>query len=160
MWDKPTKTPITKHELVRADIAFLVLTSLFVLARAFLQIHKRKHFELPDFFIYVAYALFISLWSCYMSLVPPLFRVYAVIGGETEPYATMVDDQVTMIKLITIAQMCFYTLLLSVKLSLLTLYRKLLVGIPRVYKMIWWGIVAFCVVVSYHHKCCQTRRYH
>ncbi|CAN9213767.1 unnamed protein product [Alternaria alternata] len=42
--------------------------------------------------------------------------------------------------------MCFYTLLISVKMSLMTLYRKLLAGLPRVYRKIWWSIVAFCVL--------------
>lgn len=53
-----------------------------------------------------------------------------------------------MLTFISAAQMCFYTLLYSVKLSLLTLYWKLLDGLPKIYKKIWWGIVAFSCLVS------------
>jgi hypothetical protein len=77
-----------------------------------------------------------------------MFRVYAVIDRERPPYLTMMEDAALMLRLITSAQMCFYTMLFAVKLSLLTLYRKLLAGLPGVYKKVWWGIVAFCLLVS------------
>jgi hypothetical protein len=40
----------------------LALTTMFVLSRAAVQISKRKTFELPDFFIYFSFALYIALW--------------------------------------------------------------------------------------------------
>ena len=60
----------------------------------------------------------------------------------------MKDDAIVMLKFLVAGQMCFYTLLISVKMSLMTLYRKLLAGLPRIYRNIWWSIVAFCVLVS------------
>jgi hypothetical protein len=83
-----------------------------------------------------------------MTVIPPMFHVYAVIGREIPPYKTMMEDAALMLRLITAGQMCFYTLLFSVKLSLLTLYRKLLAGLSSIYKKIWWGIVAFCILVG------------
>lgn len=56
------KTPITRDELTRTNIAMLVLTTLFVLSRAGVQVSKRKTFELQDIFIYLAYALYVALW--------------------------------------------------------------------------------------------------
>lgn len=76
-----------------------------------------------------------------------MFRVYAVIGLEIPPYKTLQQDAAIMLRLITAGQMCFYTLLFSVKLSLLTLYRKLLAGLPGIYQKVWWGTVIFCVLV-------------
>ncbi|KAH9882528.1 hypothetical protein J1614_000764, partial [Plenodomus biglobosus] len=142
----PPSTPITEDELVYTNAAFLTLTSLFVLARAVLHIWKRRSFELPDFFIYLAYALFVSLWSCYFIVTPPMFRVYAVVGGQAKPYATMMEDAAKMLRFITAGQMCFYTLLFSVKMSLLTFYRKLLAGLPTIYKKIWFGVMFFCIL--------------
>jgi len=78
-----------------------------------------------------------------------MFRVFAVLGGLAEPYATIIEDTAAMIRFIVAGQMCFYTLLFSVKMSLLTLYRKLLTGLPGVYKKIWWAIVSFCMIVSH-----------
>jgi hypothetical protein len=142
------KTPITRDELVRTNTAMLVLTSAFVLSRVTLQISKRRSFELSDFFIYLAFALFVSMWTCYLMAVPPMFRIFAVLGGLTKPYATVMQDTAAMLRFITAGQMCFYTLLFSVKMSLMTLYRKLLAGLPGAYKKIWWAIVSFCMIVS------------
>lgn len=100
----------------------------------------------------------VSYRSCYLITTPPMFRVYAVIGREMPPYKTMIEDAALMLRLLTAGQMCFYTLLFSVKMSLMTLYRKLLAGLPSIYSKIWWGIVAFCVFVSsaesLHHASC------
>jgi hypothetical protein len=76
-----------------------------------------------------------------------MFHVYAVISFEISPYPTMMEDAALMLRLITAGQMCFYTLLFSVKMSLLTLYHKLLVGLPSLYQKVWWSIVAFCLLV-------------
>lgn len=77
-----------------------------------------------------------------------MFRVYAVIDRAAPPYKTMMEDAALMLRLITAAQMCFYTLLFAVKISLLCLYCKLLAGLPGVYRKVWWAIVTFCVLVS------------
>jgi hypothetical protein len=56
------KTPITRAELERTNGSMLALTSIFVLSRAAVQISKRRAFELPDLFIYLAFALYLALW--------------------------------------------------------------------------------------------------
>lgn len=56
------KTPITRDELTMTNVAMLVLTTIFVLARAGVHVSKRKTIELTDIFIYLAYALYIALW--------------------------------------------------------------------------------------------------
>jgi hypothetical protein len=71
-----------------------------------------------------------------------------VVGREIPPYATLMEDAALMLRLLTAGQMCFYTLLFAVKLSLLTLYYKLLAGLPAIFQRIWWGIVVFCVLVG------------
>lgn len=82
-----------------------------------------------------------------------MFRVYAVVGREIPPYATLMQDAALMLRLLTAGQMCFYTLLFSVKLSLLTLYYKLLAGLSIIYHRIWWGVVVFCVLVGLPKHC-------
>ncbi|KAI4951900.1 hypothetical protein J4E91_003361 [Alternaria rosae] len=141
-----SKAPVSKDVLLRTNVVMLVLTSGFVFARAVLQIAKRKPFELPDFFVYFAYCLFIALWACYHVVAPPIYRAYAVLEGQAEPYATMKSDAIAMLKFLVAGQICFYTLLISVKMSLMTLYRKLLAGLPSIYRKIWWGMVAFCAL--------------
>lgn len=145
----PAKTPVSKSELLHTNAAMLALTSLFVLARVGVQISRRRAPELHDFFIYFAFVLYLALWICYRIVIDPMFRAYAVYSGQSPPYPTMMHDASQMLRLITAAQMCFYTSLLGVKLSLLTLYRKLLKGLPSLYRKLWWGIVAVVVLVNH-----------
>jgi hypothetical protein len=150
------KTPISKDELVRTNVAMLVLTSLFVLSRAALQFWNRKPFELPDFFIYFAFVMFVAILSFYFCVIPPMFRVYdildGVMAGLVKPYDGFVEDSAAITRLLISAQLIFYTILYSVKMSLLTLYRKLLTGLHGAYRKFWWGLLIFCVLVRTHIK--------
>ncbi|KAF7680468.1 hypothetical protein GT037_002119 [Alternaria burnsii] len=141
-----SKAPVSKDVLLCTNIVMLLLTSGLALTRAVPQIVKREPFELPDLFVYFAFCLFVALWACYHVVASSIYRAYAVLEGKTEPYATMKNDAIAMLKFLVTGQMCFYTLLISVKMSLLTLYRKLLAGLPRIYRKIWWSIVTFCVL--------------
>lgn len=141
-------TPVSRSELLHTNVAMLALTSLFVLTRIGIQISRRRALELHDVFIYLAFVLYLALWICYRIVIDPMFRAYAVYSGLSPPYPTMMHDASQMLRLITAAQMCFYTSLLCVKLSLLTLYRKLLKSLPSIYYRVWWGIVAVVVLVS------------
>lgn len=144
----PAPTPITQTELIQTNAAMLALTSLFIFARIGIHIVRRKALELHDVLIYSAYVLYLALWICYRIVIGPMFRAYAVYTGERPPYPALMHDASQMLRLITAAQMCFYTVLLCVKLSLLTLYRKLLKGLPIVYGRIWWAMVSVVVLVS------------
>jgi hypothetical protein len=143
-----SKTPVPKDVLVRTITAMLVLASTVVLSRAALQISKRKPLEIPDFFIYFAIVLFVGLWSCYFTVIPPIYRVYAVLDEKAESYPTIMQDGVAMLKFLVSGQICFYTLLLSVKMSLMTWYRKLLAGLSEKYTKIWWTVVTFIALVN------------
>ncbi|EUC41051.1 hypothetical protein COCMIDRAFT_107241 [Bipolaris oryzae ATCC 44560] len=142
----PPKRLIAKDELARTSVAMLILTSLFILSRVVLQIAKRRVFGLPDLFTYFAFSLYVSMWACYVAVIPAMFRVFGVFDGTTRPYAAAMNDARMLLRHFTAAQMLFYTLLFTVKMSLLTLYRKILVGLPVIYHRIWWGTVAFCVL--------------
>jgi hypothetical protein len=140
--------PVSKAELLHTNAAMLAMTSVFILARIGIQVLRRKAFEVQDFFIYFAYFVYLALWICYRIVIDPMFRAYAVYSGESPSYPTMMADASQMLRLITAAQMCFYTSLVGVKLSLLTLYRKLLRDLPNIYYKIWWSIVGVCILVS------------
>lgn len=142
------KSPVAQHVLLRTEYALFVLTTLFIFARIAIHFTRRKTFEFQDFFIYFAYAMYVGLWTEYIIAVPYLFKLTSVAVGEIDPYPTVTQDAGYMSRLIFSAQMLFYTCLFSVKLSFMTLYRKLLVGVGGYYYKIWWSIVCFLVLVS------------
>ncbi|PVH99653.1 hypothetical protein DM02DRAFT_419300 [Periconia macrospinosa] len=139
--------PVSQHVLLRTEYAMFVLTTVFILARIAIHLSRRhKTLEFQDFFIYFAYTMYVGLWTEYIIAVPYLYRLTAFAAGEIEIYPTVTQDAGLMSRLIFSAQMLFYTCLFAVKLSLMTLYRKLLLGIGGVYYKIWWGIVVFIVL--------------
>ncbi|KAF2641901.1 hypothetical protein P280DRAFT_548513 [Massarina eburnea CBS 473.64] len=136
----------SQAEVLRTEYALFVLTTLFVITRVVIHVSKRRTLEFQDFFIYLAYALYLGLWAQYIVAVPYLFKLSAVSSGEIAPYPDVTKDVAYMSKLIWTAQMCFYICLWSVKMSLLSLYRKLITSLEIIYSRIWWGIVIFAAL--------------
>jgi hypothetical protein len=58
-------SPLSQAEILRSEYALFVLTTLFVIARAAIHGSRRRTVEFQDFFIYLAYALYVGLWSEY-----------------------------------------------------------------------------------------------
>jgi hypothetical protein len=145
------QTPITKDEILRIDYAMMVLVSVFIFARVVFQAARRKNLELQDYFIYLAYAFYLSLCILYIIVTPILFRIQDVAAGLLPMPSDFLSTAGYTSRLIFSAQMCFYACLWSVKFSLLCLYRKLLVGLPQIYIRIWWAIVVICFLVCKNH---------
>ena len=142
--------PTAATSLFFGSTVMLGFTSLFVFFRAALYISRHKTFELPDFFIFLAFIFYLSLWICYAMAILPMIRAYPVLIGEKTIDREMMEDAATVLQLFMGGQMCFFALLFSVKISLLTLFRKWLVDLPKIYTKIWWGVLTFCLVVGAH----------
>lgn len=52
---------------------------------------------------------------------------------------------------VTAHQICFYASLTLAKISILSLYRRLLDRTPKKYTVIWWCILTFCLLVCHLH---------
>ena len=89
------------------------------------------------------------MWACYVVSVPILYRLVDVGTGKAKPYPTVLQEAGMSARLIWTSQMCYYSLIVAVKFSLLTLYRKLLVGLRDIYHKIWWSIAIFILLVCF-----------
>ena len=134
--------------LQRTGYAMVAITTAFVLARAGIQIGRRKMIEVPDCLLYVAYIFYAAVCALYLFMAPRLFRFNDVLAGKAEPWSTMQRDVVVLYNSLFVNTLLFWTCLWCAKLSLLVLYRKLMTGLPYVYMRIWWAVAAFCVLVS------------
>ena len=129
----------------------LGLTSSIVLARIGLNILKPKKLAASDYVVFLGFAFYVTKCALYITLSPYMQKVYAVVNGEISPYPELLHDQVVMTKMVFVAFCMFWAVLWSIKLSLLLLYRRLLVGIPRRYSIVWWIIAGICLIVSSDH---------
>jgi hypothetical protein len=87
-------------------------------------------------------------------------KVYGVINGDIAPYLTMAQNTMIMSKMIFVAPCMFWATLWCIKLSLLFLYRRLLVGLHKIYTVVWWVIVGLYLLVSRHPRIRHPRILH
>jgi hypothetical protein len=134
--------------LQRTGYAMVAVTSVFVIARAAIQVVRKKKMEVQDFLVYASFIFYVSVCSLYLFMAPRLFNFNDVMAGKAEPWPTIQHDAVVMYSSFFVNTLLFWTCLWCAKFSLLVLYRKLMVGLPYIYMRVWWGVVAFCLLVS------------
>lgn len=127
--------------------SMLGLTSCVVLARAGLNFVKPKPLTASDYLVMFAFACYATICVLYISLSPYMQRLYDVANGKIPPYPEIQLENVKMTKMIFAAPCMFWMTLWSIKFSLLCLYRRLLVSLPKPYTIIWWSIAGVRIVV-------------
>jgi hypothetical protein len=135
--------------VLKVAYSMLGLTCSVVLARIGLNILRPRRLIASDYFVFIAFAIYVTMCALYIELSPYMQRVYAVSNGEIPPYPELLHDSRLMAKMVFIAFCMFWAVLWSIKISLLLLYRRLLNGICRGWTVVWWCIVGICLVVSY-----------
>ena len=147
---------VSERHFHAVTYAMVVLASLFIVARAGIQVSKRKAMQLQDYLLYIAYLFFIVMAICYLVIIPKVYMIGRVSNGSMTPWATMAADVVMYIRVMFITTMLFWLALWLVKFSLLALYKKLMTGLPTVYVKLWWAVFIFCLIVSTHYPLCYV----
>ncbi|KAF3006903.1 hypothetical protein E8E13_011153 [Curvularia kusanoi] len=133
-------------QLEGTNTAMLVMTSVIFLIRVVVRLFQRKPYELHDLFCHMAFVSYIVMWVMYYFENDPLYRAEAAQRGEMPPYPEILHDAGMIYRWITAGQMFFYASLTLVKISLLSLYRRLLDRMPYRYTVIWWVILVSCLL--------------
>lgn len=139
---------VSERRFHEVTYIMVVLASLFTVARGGIQIWKRKALQLQDILLYTAYVLFLVMAICYLVIIPKVYMIGKVTNGLMAPWATMTADVIMYIRVMFVTTMFFWLSLWLVKLSLLALYKKLLVGLSKIYVRLWWAVFIFCLIVS------------
>jgi hypothetical protein len=144
-----TQNYVSKEQLLSTSYAMIALTSIVALSRVGIQVFRARKMMLEDYLIFFAYILFITMTAMYIAVTPALYRISDVTSGKAPFYPKLLDDSLFLIKVFFANTMIFWFVLWTVKFSLLALYRRLTIGLNKTYMMVWWGIVSFCVIVSF-----------
>jgi hypothetical protein len=139
---------ISLHDLLRTDYAMLTLTSTVFVARVIVQIWRRKNIEWQDIWLYIAFAAYLTMCILYTHIAPTFFKLERINQGHVEYWDDMQKDIKLTTEIIFTSGVLFWTCLWAVKFSLLSLYKKLLLGLEIGWTYTYWGIVVFCVLVS------------
>jgi hypothetical protein len=144
----PANNWISQHDLLRTDYAMMAFTSTVFVARVIVQVLRRKTFEAQDGLLYVAFLAYLAFTILYVVITPIFYRIQALTAGEIAPWPTMAKDIKLASEVMWSSGMCYWTCLWFVKFSLLALYKKLLLAMPKLYVRTWWGTLIFSIVVS------------
>ncbi|KAF2844787.1 hypothetical protein T440DRAFT_547000 [Plenodomus tracheiphilus IPT5] len=147
--------------VLKVAYSMLGLTSSVIVVRVVLNILRPRKITASDCFVGCAFAFYVTMCALYVSVSPHMQRVYAVKNGTAVSYKGLEQDRITMAKMVFASFCMFWTILWSIKFSLLLLYRRLLVGIPRRYTVIWWGIAIICPLThvgnyTFYFRSCGT----
>lgn len=134
--------------VLKIAYSMLSVTSCIVLARVGLNFVKPKRLMVSDYLVFFAFSCYATMCALYIALSPYMQRIYDVANGRSPPYPQLGEDTIKMTKMVFAAPCMFWMTLWSIKGSLLLLYRRLLVGLPKSYAVIWWCIAGLCVLVS------------
>jgi hypothetical protein len=104
--------------------------------------------EAHDYLVYTAFILFLAMITCYLVLLPTIYKLAAVSRGTIPPWDGMEDDSIFNIRLMFVTTTLFWITLWTVKLSFLALYKKLMRDLPKIYIRAWWSVLVFCLMVS------------
>jgi hypothetical protein len=121
------------------------VNTAFLVARTFARYIKLRKLQLEDFMMFLALASFLSMAGVYLVALPPLYRVIDVSAGRMPLYYKFFDDGYLIIKGLFAATMLFWATLWAVKVSLLLLFRHLMVGLTN-YMRLWWTLLVFTLV--------------
>jgi len=152
-----SKNYVSADTLRGTGIAMVAVASLFMAARCVARWYRVWLFQMEDLFMLLAYAFFLSMSISYLAIIAKLYRVTGVSEGLTPPYPAILKDSLALIKVFFTNSMLLWFTLWSVKFSLLFLYRRLMMGLPKHLRW-WWAVLAFCVVVSpqTERTCCSV----
>ncbi|KAI9777321.1 MAG: hypothetical protein M1839_008929 [Geoglossum umbratile] len=121
------------------------VNTVFVIARTFARYTKLRKLQLEDIMMFLALAFFLSMAGVYLLVLPPLYRVIDVSAGTKPLYPAFFKDAYLIIKGFFATTMLFWATLWAVKVSLLLLFRRLMVGLTH-YMRLWWALLAFTMI--------------
>ncbi|KAK1916497.1 hypothetical protein P3342_004316 [Pyrenophora teres f. teres] len=137
---------IAQHDLLRIDYAMLSITSTVFAVRVGIQLWRRRRIEAQDILLCIAFLAYLVFTILYIVITPIFFKIQALQAGQIAPWPSMMAEIKFTSEVMWQSGMEYWTCLWFVKFSLLTLYKKLLAGMPKVYLWTWWGTLIFCIV--------------
>jgi hypothetical protein len=136
---------ILRSTNVKALIICMTIATISVVARTGARLFKQQDIGTEDYFCWLALSCFLTMCGLYLTILGPVYLMEAVGKGLEAPPADFLDQVRFLMGRFYAIQLLFWITLWSVKLSLLFMFRRLLIGLP-IYNRIWLGIVIFTVL--------------
>ncbi len=95
--------------------------------------------------MYIALGSFVTMSALYLSALPKLYIIEAVLAGKAAPYATLPQDATVLLKDFFAVQIFFWLTLWAVKCSLMFMFQRLTTRV-KLYEWLWRGVMGFTIL--------------
>ncbi|WEW61921.1 hypothetical protein PRK78_007421 [Emydomyces testavorans] len=127
--------------IVLLVVAIILYASAAVIRWKYNRLKEREFaFMLGGFLFYIAYEAIL------LRAIPVAYRLSYVQDGLAPVYPTIFQDALAYIKLMSTLSVLFWCLLWGVKLSLLMLYRRLMIGLPLQLRA-WMVVFVYTIIM-------------
>lgn len=130
-----------------AIIACMVVATIFVLTRIVVRWKAAHGFGLDDYFCWAALVFYLAYSGLYVSIFPKIYTFQDIKEGKMQLPPDFQEQYTKMLLSILATNIMFWTALWCVKISLLLMFRRLIERVGSMYRMIWYGVLIFNVVV-------------
>lgn len=136
---------ISEKELSAVVIVLLVIALCCVIAATYIRWTKNRFRQIECVFVGTAVVVYLVYMIDWLIMFHPMYNVNRITLGELQIYPGFQQDLLLYLKLIFTSSLLSWTILWSIKLSLLFLYRRLMRGLPAELRW-WWVAFAYCII--------------
>lgn len=139
---------ISASQLQSTSYACIAIASLFFLLRTGFRLWYGTIIQAHDVFALLSWMVFIPEAVLYIVYAPIFYLVIAETDTLNPPYPPSVNaDVITFQKIIIVSTLLFWTVIWSVKLSLMFLFKNLFNGLLYQQRR-WWIVFIFIAIVN------------
>jgi len=138
---------ITEQSLSAIVIILLIIALAFAIPAFFIRWSKKRLFEIENDFLLFGILCYLVYMIDWLVMFPPMYRVNLIALGQLKIYASFKHDLNLYLRLIFISTLLSWSILWSIKLSLLLLYKRLMRGLPA--QLRWWWVVFVFTIATY-----------
>jgi hypothetical protein len=138
---------LSNTALQATGIVTAIATGLIFGSRLVMGMLERRAFSWEDGWLAAAFVVFMVITSLYLSAGPVIFRLEDLAAGRIDLYPEVMDDSLTIQKTFFVTTSGLWISLWLVKVSLLTVYKRLMTNV-RLFTILWWATLVICIVVS------------
>lgn len=142
-----SKSHVTKSQLQATAYSLVAVTSVALVGRACLAVWQRQRLQVDDIILAMSYIFFLIMAILYITAASAMSRVDEIDASRATNNHGYQNDWLYVAQVVFACNFLFWLSLWSVKFVFLLLYRRLVRGI-RIYSRLWWGVVAYSVLVS------------
>ncbi|KAH6690600.1 hypothetical protein F5X68DRAFT_253476 [Plectosphaerella plurivora] len=136
---------LSNAALQATGIVTTIVTGLIFGGRLAMGVFEKRAFSWEDGWLAAAWVVFMVISSLYMAAGPVIFRLEDLAAGRIDLYPEVMDDSLTIQKTFFVTTSGLWISLWLVKVSLLTVYKRLMTNV-RLFTILWWATLVICIL--------------